>query len=117
MAQKVTVSLVDDLDGGTAEETVGFGLDGKSYEIDLSAANAGKLRDALAGFVAAARRAGSGRGGRRSAGAGSSGGARAAGDREQSRAIREWAREQGMEVSERGRIPSDVLQAYHNGQK
>lgn len=116
MAQKVTVSLVDDLDGGTAEETVGFGLDGKSYEIDLSAANASKLRDALAGFVAAARRAGSGRGGRRSAGAGSSG-SRAAGDREQSRAIREWAREQGMEVSERGRIPSDVLQAYHSGQK
>jgi hypothetical protein len=117
MAQKVTVSLVDDLDGGTAEETVGFGLDGKSYEIDLSSANASKLRDALAEFVAAARRPGSGRAGRRSGGAGSSGGSRAAGDREQSRAIREWAREQGMDVSERGRIPADVLQAYHNSQK
>lgn len=116
MAQKVTVSLVDDLDGGTAEETVGFGLDGKSYEIDLSAANASRLRDALSGFVAAARRAGTGKG-RRSAGASSSGTGRASGDREQSRAIREWAREQGMEVSERGRIPADVLQAYHGGQK
>src|SRR3712207_9028086 len=58
MAQKVTVTLVDDLDGGKAEETVGFGLDGVSYEIDLSSSNAGKLRDALADFVASARKAG-----------------------------------------------------------
>jgi hypothetical protein len=113
MAQKVTVSLVDDLDGGKAEETVGFGLDGKSYEIDLSSANAGKLRDVLAEFIGAARRAGSGRRERRSAGASS----RAAGDREQSQAIREWARGQGLKVSDRGRIPADVLEAYRDAQK
>jgi nucleoid-associated protein Lsr2 len=55
MAQKVVVSLVDDLAGGTAEETVAFGLDGRDYEIDLSSANASKLREAVATFVAAAR--------------------------------------------------------------
>lgn len=113
MAQKVMVSLVDDLDGGTAEETVGFGLDGRSYEIDLSSANAGKLRDALAEFVAAARRAGGGRRGRRSAAVSAGGASRAAVDREQNQAIRDWARKQGMEVSDRGRIPAEVLEAYH----
>src|SRR5919197_834359 len=58
MAQKVTVSLVDDVDGSEAEETVEFGLDGVTYQIDLSGSNAAKLRDALASFVANARRAG-----------------------------------------------------------
>lgn len=116
MAQKVVVTLVDDLDGGQAEETVGFGLDGAAYEIDLSAANAGRLRDALAVFVASARKAG---GRKRGPGrpAGVKAAARpvrpAAADREQNRAIREWARKQGMEVSGRGRIPIEVLQAYH----
>lgn len=111
MAQKVTVSLVDDLDGGTAEETVEFGLDGISYEIDLSNKNASKLRDALANYVAHSRRAG----GRRRGGArpGGRGGGRASVDREQNAAIREWARKRGMKVSERGRIPSEVLDAYH----
>jgi hypothetical protein len=113
MAQKVMVSLVDDLDGGTADETVGFGLDGKSYEIDLSNANAGKLRDALAEFVAAARRPGAGGRGRR----GSASASGSSADREQNQAIRDWAREQGMKVSDRGRIPADVVQAYHKGQK
>jgi hypothetical protein len=114
MAQKVMVSLVDDLDGGGADETVGFGLDGKSYEIDLSNENARKLREALSDFVAAARRAGNGgREGRRAAGAASSGAA----EREQNQAIRDWAREQGMKVSDRGRIPADVAEAYHNAQK
>jgi nucleoid-associated protein Lsr2 len=114
MARKVMVSLVDDIDGGTGDETVGFGLDGKSYEIDLSTANAGKLREALAGFVAAARRAGSsGRGRLRSAPATSG----ASADRGQNQAIRDWARDQGMKVSDRGRIPADVLEAYNNRQK
>lgn len=109
MAQKVVVSLVDDLDGGAAEETVAFGLDGKSYEIDLSSANAAKLREAVATFVTAARRPGrSGRGGRRSARATSAGST----DREQSQAIRDWAREQGIKVSVRGRISAEVQQAY-----
>ena len=119
MAQIREVRLVDDLDGEAADETVEFGIDGKSYEIDLSKDNAGKLRDALADFVAAARRAG---GRRRSSNAGTgspSGGAgsapkgRTAIDREQNQAIREWARKQGMKVSDRGRIPAEVLEAYH----
>jgi hypothetical protein len=109
VAQKVTVSLVDDLDGKKADETVEFGLDGTSYQIDLSSKNAAGLRDALASYVEAARRSGSAkRGAARS-------GKRAGGriDREQNQAIREWARGQGMDVSGRGRIPSTVVDAYH----
>lgn len=112
MAQKVTVSLIDDLDGDQAEETVEFGLDGKNYEIDLSSGNANKLRDALAAYVAAARRPG----GRRRSGGGSAAAAasrRPSVDREQNQAIRDWARKRGMKVSDRGRIPADVLEAYH----
>lgn len=110
MAQKVTVSLIDDLDGDRAEETVEFGLDGKTYEIDLSSSNADKLRDALSGYVAAARKAG-----RRRAGSapGTAPVRRAGVDREQNQAIREWARKRGMKVSDRGRIPAEVLDAYH----
>ena len=110
MAQKVTVALVDDLDGETAEETVVFGLDGKSYEIDLTGRNASTLRDALAEYVAAARRAG----GRRGSRGVSAAGRVSAVDREQNQAIREWARKQGMKVSDRGRIPAELSEAYHN---
>ncbi len=117
MAQKVVVSLVDDLDSSEADETVEFGIDGATYEIDLSESNAAALRDVLADYVAHARRSG---GRRKSASAApaasarrSSGGGRAAVDREQNQAIREWARKQGMTVSERGRIPSEVSEAYH----
>jgi hypothetical protein len=106
MAQKVHVVLVDDLDGGTAEETVAFSLDGSDYEIDLSKKNAAKLRDSLAPWVGAARRTGSGRGGRRSGRGRSS---RGSGD---SAAIREWARSKGIAVSERGRISADVRAQY-----
>ncbi|MFF5990872.1 MULTISPECIES: histone-like nucleoid-structuring protein Lsr2 [Prauserella] len=112
MAQKVLVSLVDDLDGSEAEETVEFGLDGVSYEIDLSAENAEELRDALAQYVEHARRAG----GRKRAGrpaAVKAPGRSAAVDREQNQAIRAWARKNGFEVSDRGRIPSEVVDAYH----
>jgi Lsr2 len=112
VAQKVTVSLIDDLDGDQADETVEFGLDGKNYEIDLSSKNAGRLRDGLAEFVAAARRPG----GRRRAGGGGAASAaarRPSVDREQNQAIRDWARKRGMKVSDRGRIPADVLEAYH----
>ncbi|HEX4253071.1 MAG TPA: Lsr2 family protein [Pseudonocardia sp.] len=108
MAQKVTVSLVDDLTGSQADETVGFGLDGKSYEIDLSSKNAEKLRDLLADYVGAARKAG---GARRGAAAPAA--RRPAVDREQNQAIREWARGKGMKVNDRGRIPSEVVDAYH----
>lgn len=106
MAQKVQVLLVDDIDGGTADETVQFGLDGVSYEIDLSAGNARKLRDAVAGYVAEARRLG-GRGpARRRAG----GPARNRGG--EAATVRKWARANGWKVSDRGRIPAPVQEAY-----
>ena len=110
MAQIREIRLVDDLDGEVADETVEFGVDGKNYEIDLSTANAKKLRDALAEFVAAARRAG---GRRRGGGAPAAASRRPSIDREQNQAIREWARKRGMKVSDRGRIPAEVLEAYH----
>jgi hypothetical protein len=119
VAQKVVVSLVDDLDETEADETVEFGIDGAAYEIDLSDSNAAKLRDLLADYVAHSRRL-SGR--RRSSSRASApasaaparrSGGRASVDREQNQAIREWARKQGMTVSERGRIPSEVSEAYH----
>ena len=108
VAQKVTVSLVDDLSGSQADETVSFGLDGKSYEIDLSSKNAEKLRGALADYVAAARKPG---GGRKASAA--SVARRPAVDCEQNQVIREWARNKGMKVNDRGRIPSEVVDAYH----
>jgi nucleoid-associated protein Lsr2 len=108
VAKQTTVTLIDDLDGTPADESVEFALDGRSYEIDLSAANSGKLRDRLAPYVSAARRSGS----RRAASSGPAPG-RSAADREQNPAIREWAVAQGMKISERGRIPSNVLEAYH----
>ncbi len=115
MAQKVTVSLVDDMDGGLADETVEFGLDGAAYEIDLSNQNAVALRDTLSSYVTHARRSGGGRRRANSKAQASAGGAgrRASVDREQNQAIREWARKRGMKVSDRGRIPADVLESYH----
>jgi nucleoid-associated protein Lsr2 len=111
MAQKVTVELVDDLDGTVAEDisTVSFALDGASYEIDLTEENAEKLRDALADFVAAARRTG-GRIKRGAAPAKSA--SRPAANREQTKAVREWARQNGFDLAERGRIPANVVEAY-----
>ena len=110
MAKKVTVTLVDDFDGaGAADETVEFSLDGVSYEIDLTSKNAQKLRGDLRQWVDAGRRVGGRRRGR-SAG---SGRGRASIDREQSAAIRDWARRNGHSVSTRGRIPADVIDAFH----
>lgn len=110
MAKKVTVTLVDDFDGsGPADETVEFSIDGVSYEIDLSAKNAQKIRDDFKQWIDAGRRVGGRRRGR------SAGPARGRGsiDREQSAAIREWARRNGHKVSTRGRIPADVIEAFH----
>ena len=113
MAQKTIVQLIDDLDQGEADETVSFALDGANYEIDLSAANAQKMRDALALYVANARRAN--RGASRPAGSGRrSNGRGARSDREQLQAIREWGRKNGWKVNARGRIPADLLEAYNN---
>ncbi|WP_181782217.1 histone-like nucleoid-structuring protein Lsr2 [Pseudonocardia pini] len=109
MAKQTTVTLIDDLDGGEAEEQVEFSVDGKSYEIDLSTKNSDKLREVLAPYIAAARRTG----GRRSSGSAAAPAARPVSDRQQNQAIREWAVAQGMKISERGRIPSNVLEAYH----
>jgi Lsr2 len=114
MAQKVDVKFIDDLDGSEAAGTVSFGIDGKSYEIDLSDDNAARLRDSLASYVAAARRSGtSARRGRTSPRVpGEATTASARPSREVTAAIRTWARENGHEVSERGRIPNSVVQAY-----
>ena len=110
MAKKVTITLVDDFDGdGPADETVEFALDGVSYEIDLSAKNAKKLREDLKQWIDAGRRVG----GRRRGRSGGSGRGRCSIDREQSAAIREWARRSGHKVSTRGRIPAEIIEAFH----
>jgi hypothetical protein len=117
MARKVQVILSDDLDEDLpADETVSFSLDGTSYEIDLSDKNAKEMRDALSRYVQAARKVGrgSGSGNGRASGGGRSratgGGGRM--DREQAGAIRDWARKNGHAVSDRGRIPASVVDAY-----
>ena len=105
MAQKTIVVLEDDVDGGEAEETVRFALDGTEYVIDLNAKNAAVLRDAFAPWVGAARRAT--RSARVSAAPrGVPRGATSTSD------IRSWGRDNGFTVSERGRIPADLQQAY-----
>lgn len=104
MAQKVNIVLVDDIDQSDADETVTFGLDGKEYAIDLNAKNARSLRDALAPFVAHGRSASS-RGGRRSASRTAASGAAPS-------EIRAWARENGFDVPERGRVAAEVREAY-----
>jgi hypothetical protein len=108
VAQKVQVILVDDLDGGEAEETVTFSLDGAAYEIDLSSENAAKLRDALQPYATSARRVGG-----RSGGRGRGGGGRSSrGNSARTAQIRAWAKEQGLEVNERGRIPASIVEQY-----
>jgi len=111
MAKQTITRLIDDLDHTEADETVKFGLDGVQYEIDLSAKNASKLREALKPYIKAgtkigrvpvpATRATARRRGTQAV------------DREQNRAIREWARAQGKKISDRGRIPEDIVAEYH----
>jgi hypothetical protein len=112
MAQRTIVQFIDDLDGTSSDtiETIEFGLDGVTYEIDLSDDNAGMLRDRLAEFIESARRTG-GRAKRGTAtGVPSTNGSGRS--REQTQAIREWARNNGWEISERGRIPADIIEAF-----
>jgi Lsr2 len=104
MAQKVQVLLLDDLDGSAAAETLTFGLDGVSYEIDLSSGNAGGLRKDLAQYVEHARKAGNMQARRRRQ--------RNGAGREQSARIREWAKTHGFKVNERGRIPGNIVAEY-----
>ena len=107
MAQKVQTLLVDDLDGSDAETTVRFGLESSQYEIDLNAVHAKELRDSLAPYVEGARRI--------------SGTARqtvqrrrgASADEADSTEIRDWARENGIEVKDRGRVPKDIVARYN----
>jgi hypothetical protein len=101
MATKVTIALEDDLDGGPADETVRFGLGGMDYEIDLTKKNARAFRKQLAPYVEHARRAG--RGPRRP---------RTSSSRQRSGGIRAWAKDQGIAVSERGRIPASLVAQY-----
>jgi hypothetical protein len=108
MAQKVTVALEDDLDGGPADETVRFGLGGAEYEIDLSKKNAKAFRKQLAPFIEHARKAG--RGQRRRPG-------RTASSRQRSGGIRAWAKQAGIAVSARGRIPASVVEQYEAATK
>ncbi|MEV6110699.1 Lsr2 family protein [Streptomyces sp. NPDC051940] len=105
MAQKVQVLLVDDLDGGEADETVTFALDGKSYEIDLTTDNAEKLRSALEPFVKNGRRTGGRSAGRKVRAA--------AGGDDLTPKIRAWAKENDIEVNDRGRVPASVKEAYN----
>ncbi|MEC4833731.1 Lsr2 family protein [Mycobacteroides chelonae] len=110
MAKKVNVTYVDDMDESPADGPVDFGIDGVSYEIDLSTKNAEKLRKLLQPWVDNARRV-SGR--RRTRVKGESRRGRATIDREQSAAIREWAAKNGHQVSSRGRIPEAVVEAFN----
>jgi hypothetical protein len=113
VAQKVQVLLVDDIDGGEAEETVSFSLDGVSYEIDLSSKNAATLRDAVAPYVGVARKAGRVAAAKATAVRARTAGSTATADREQNQAIREWAKKRGFKVSDRGRIPNDIVEKFH----
>jgi hypothetical protein len=109
MARKVEVELLDDIDGSEAAETLAFGLDGTNYEIDVNEKHADKLRKSLEKFVLSARR--TGRGGvtvsrRRTAGV------PARTDRAQNQAIRDWAKRKKIQLSDRGRIPANVVAQY-----
>jgi hypothetical protein len=108
MARKVVTELTDDIDGSDAVETVTFGYRGRQYEIDLNQKNLDRLQRALAPFIQKARTVRATDGGRQRRRRGAAGAARAA----DTKAIREWAREQGLPVSERGRIPAEIVERY-----
>lgn len=103
MVQRVQLVLEDDIDGGVADETVTFGLDGTNYEIDLSKEHAEELRNAFAPWVGAARKAKSAPAARQT---------RRTRSTNNTAAIREWARSQGHKVSDRGRIAAEIVAAY-----
>ncbi len=104
MAQKVEVILIDDIDGGGADETIRFGVDGSEYEIDLSTAHADEFRSAVQAYVDAGRKVSRAK-------------STPAGSRNQETAkIREWARKNGRTVSSRGRVSADIVEAYRAAQ-
>jgi hypothetical protein len=104
MAQKVNIVLVDDIDGSEASETISFGLDGTTYEIDLGAKNAAALRDAFAPYVGHGRKVGGGAKRSRRSSVSSLG--------PSTKEIRDWARSNGYEVSDRGRVSAEIRQAF-----
>ena len=106
MAQKIQILFVDDIDGGEAEGTVRFGLDGTDYEIDLSTKNAAALRKALARYVDAGRRAPA------ASRQPSRNGRRAGNGAADSTAVRVWAKSQGIEVKDRGRVPAELVARF-----
>ncbi|MFC4553744.1 histone-like nucleoid-structuring protein Lsr2 [Georgenia faecalis] len=108
MAQKVQVMLVDDIDGSKADETVTFSLDGVSYEIDVTREHATALRESFAEWIGHARRSG----GRKPAARRRSTGGRGSASDSDAGKVREWARENGYTVSERGRISAEIREAY-----
>ncbi|GAA2070622.1 histone-like nucleoid-structuring protein Lsr2 [Actinomadura alba] len=108
MAQRTVVELLDDIDGKAADETVTFSIDGVTYEIDLSAKNADKLRNNFTPFVEKARKAGGRQVGRSGRGTTT----RTTHTRERSADIRAWAKQHGITVNDRGRIPAQVVAAY-----
>lgn len=108
MARKVTVLLVDDIDGtSAADETVAFALDGVHYELDLAASNAEQLRTMFAQWTPYARRVGKAPGGKAASKP------RRDGAQDQTVAIRKWAQSEGMQVSSRGRVSAAIVEAYH----
>ncbi|MHA7277055.1 histone-like nucleoid-structuring protein Lsr2 [Arthrobacter sp. HLT1-21] len=106
MAQKVKILLIDDIDGGEADETVRFGLDGVQYEIDLSKNHAKELRAVMSNYVSGARRSAQVK-------------ARVAtpGRNQEAAQVREWARANGYTVSARGRVNSEIVEAYRAAQR
>lgn len=108
VAQKVQVLLVDDLDGGEADETVTFALDGKSYEIDLKSEHADELRSLLERYVKGGRRTG----GRSTGGRGRATRATSGGSGPETAVIRAWAKENGYDINDRGRVPANIRAEY-----
>ena len=102
MAQRIQTQLIDDLDGAEAAGTVRFGLDGAEYEIDLSAAHNDELRKELHQYLAHARRTGTARSTARTR----------RGSAADTAKVREWAKEQGIDVKDRGRVPANVVEQY-----
>jgi hypothetical protein len=105
MAQKIQTLFIDDIDGGDAEGTVRFGLDGTDYEIDLNAQHTEDLRNTLANYVAHARKVGGTA--KRTAR-----GRRSSADAADTAKIRDWAKTEGYDIKERGRVPADIVAKY-----
>ena len=110
MAQKVIREFIDDIDGSEAERTFTFAVDGTNYEIDLSSQNIKEFNEAIAGFVESARKVKASGTRRRAHNTSTSDSGRS---REQIQAVREWARQQGHSINDRGRIPASIQQAFN----